>query len=412
MKKFILLFLFCFAAQAHAAVVNVEKSSDGWRLFVDGKPYFIKGVCFSVDRIGTDPGEFTAVDWSKADYNKDGINDVAYQSWVDANRNNIQDENEKTVGDFQLLAELGANTIRLYHHLSNEPEVTKIYARPNHLTHAPNKKLYRELYEKHGIMIMMGDCLGAYTLGSGADWETGTDYRSVRQQKNMIKSVEAMVMAHKDEPYILMWALGNENDYQHLTHTNAKIKPEAYAKFVNEVAKRIHELDPHHPVCLINGQATFFRDNHLLDALPDVDIMGFNDYRRAKFSTLFKEASLYDKPVFLSEFGTGHPPVKIKTGSFIMNEEKQAQMHTEMWLFIENHSAGRKAPGNSIGGFVFSWIDDWWQDGKPRLHNLNPHDPKWHHEWNGLISQGNGNTSPRIRQLRQAYFTYQELWKE
>lgn len=55
---------------------------------------------------------------------------------------------------------------------------------------------------------MVGDLLGAYTIGSSAIWDVGTDYTNKQQRKNMMKSVEDMVMEFKDTPFLLMYALG------------------------------------------------------------------------------------------------------------------------------------------------------------------------------------------------------------
>jgi len=35
-----------------------------------------------------------------------------------------------------------------------------------------------------------------------------------------------------------------------------------------------------------------------------------------------------------------------------------------------------------------------------------------HEEWLGLCSQGDGNLSPFIRQLRTAYFAYKNMWTQ
>ena len=45
----------------------------------------------------------TMRDWMYYDDDNDGINDIAYQTWVDSNKNNVQDKNEPRVGDFQEL---------------------------------------------------------------------------------------------------------------------------------------------------------------------------------------------------------------------------------------------------------------------------------------------------------------------
>ena len=214
MKKYILIFCFLFFLlnNANGAVVKVEKKPDGWQLSVDGEDYFIKGVSYSPSKIGESPDEGNLRDWMMIDDDKDGRIDVAYQSWIDKNRNNKKDSNEPEVGDFQLLKEMGVNTIRIYHHATGNPEIQKIYRHINTYNHPPNKVILKDLYEKYGIQVMMGDFLGAYTIGSGAEWKDGTDYTDLQQRENMLKSVEDMVAEFKEEPFLLMWALGNDNN--------------------------------------------------------------------------------------------------------------------------------------------------------------------------------------------------------
>ena len=57
-------------------------------------------------KIGESPGIATMRDWMYYDDNKNGKNDVAYEVWVDKNKNNLQDKDEKAVGDFQILKEM------------------------------------------------------------------------------------------------------------------------------------------------------------------------------------------------------------------------------------------------------------------------------------------------------------------
>jgi len=401
-----IIFLFgIVTGSAQSAVVKVKKSAEGWQLLVDEKPFVVKGICYTPYRIGESPHDNTARDWMTVDDDGDGRNDFAYQTWVDSNRNNKQDSGEKEVGDFQLLKETGVNVIRVYHHASDNPDLKKINPDSLLLNHAPNKELMRAMHKKYGIWVMMGDLIGAYAVGSGAQWETGTDYRNPVHRDNIIASVEAMVQEFKDEPYILFWALGNENNYPQFTQTNAKENPEVYAKFVNQLARRIHELDPYHPVVLVNGETELI-DVYALYA-PDIDIFGVNSYRLRGFGTMWKEIhDTYDKPVLLTEFGIGKPPV-VKG---IMNESRQAILHRDAWLDIEDHLiGGKKFPNNSIGGFAFQWQDNWWQSGDPWSQNMAEN--KWHFEFNGITAQGDGTQSPFLRQLRGVYFTYQALWK-
>lgn len=413
-KNFFVIFLFAglvinSSPDAFGAQVKVVKSSNGWELLKDGKPFFVKGVCYSgLNEIGKGAHDNTMRDWMIVDDDHDGRIDLAYQTWLDENRNNKQDKNEKPIGDFKLMRDMGVNTIRLYHHASADKEVQAI--NPGNLlySHAPNKKLLRQMYKETGLMVMMGDLLGAYTIGSGASWDEGTDYRDPVERANMMRSVHDMVMEFKDEPYILVWALGNENNLEKFTHTNASRYSVEYARFVNSVVKYIKQIDPNHPVCLVNGETANL--DVYKEYAPDVDIIGFNSYRHWNgFNTLWKEVDVkYDKPVLITEYGTIHPPVDLQTK--VLNEDRQSLIHKDSWEDIAAHKAGGKAPANSLGGFAFVWVDDWWQSFNPWGHDLTA--DEFNFEWHGLLSQGDGKHSPLMRQPREVYYMYKELWKE
>jgi len=385
------IFLFLFN-NLQASEVTVNKNKQGWRMLVDGEPFFIKGVCYNPTIVGESPDNNTMRDWMVVDDDKDGQNDIAFQSWVDKNLNNKRDPKEIDIGDFELLKNCGCNAIRIYHHASDDSVIQSINPGRLLFNHAPNKELLRKLHQKYGIWVAMGDLMGAYTVASGANWEQGTDYTDAVQKQNMKKSIEEMVLTHKDEPYLLLWILGNENNFKDFTKTNASEHPVAYAQFVNEMAILIHKLDPHHPVALCNGETHFI--STYAEHAPDIDIFGINSYRRLGFDDLWIELSeKYDKPVMLTEYGTLDP--KFQKG--LLDENNQAKIHEAAWIDIWEHKAGAKPPGNAIGGFAFRWLDRWIY-GKPDGH--------------GFASQGNGKHSPFLRRLRKTYFTYQNLWNQ
>jgi len=112
----------------------LQYSNKSWQLLVDGKPYIIKGIAYAPAKIGQSPDEGTLDDWMQADYNSNDRIDGPYDSWVDKNKNNRRDEDEGPTGDFRLLWQMGANTIRIYHHASNKP-------------------LLQDLYKNYGIML-------------------------------------------------------------------------------------------------------------------------------------------------------------------------------------------------------------------------------------------------------------------
>ena len=217
----------------------LQYETGDWELRVDNKPYCIKGITYAASKVGESPDDGTLQNWMEQDLNKNGKADGPYDAFVDKNKNNKQDKDEPAVGDFALMKDMGVNTIRLYHH------PMKV-----------NKEALRDLYKNYGIMTIMGDFLGKYTLGSGAQWNPGTDYNNEEHRKNMMDSVLAMVNEHKDEPYVLFWILGNENVYGYAC--NADKDPDAFFKFANEVAKKIKEIDPDHPVAICSAISFFW----------------------------------------------------------------------------------------------------------------------------------------------------------
>jgi len=406
----LVLVLVGYCPETFAAIVKTHKTPHGWELLVNGRPFLIHGMCYFPDTIGESANDNTRRNWEMVDDDHDGRNDFAYQTWVDVNRNNKRTADEKEIGDFELMRQMGVNAIRIYHHVSGDPALQALNLSTSKTLNYPpeaEKKILRELYRKFGIMSAMGDFLGAYTVSTGTTWEAGTDYTDPKQRANMLKSVEDMVRQHKDEPYLLMWILGNENNLSY-PHTNASSQPETYARFVNEAAGMIKKIDKHHhPVAICNGGTQLIE--YYAKYSPQVDIFGLNDYADYGFDELWRKiASVWDRPVMLTEFGTGYPVVK--DGK--LNEDIQAQVHRRSWEDIFAHSAGHKEPGNAIGGFVFEWVDDWWEDGDPWYQNVNPDGSGWNHEYNGICSKGDGSAGSLIRQLRKVYWMYQELWKK
>ena len=373
----------------------VQYENDHWQLLINGEPYVIKGITYAPTKVGQSPDKGTVESWIVQDVNKNGRADGPYDAWVDRNRNNQQDRDEPVVGDFQLMKDMGVNTIRLY----QQPFV-------------PDKEFLRNMYEKYGFHVIMGDFLGKYTFGSGASWYKGTDYADSEHRQNMLKSVKKMVMEFKDEPYLLMWVLGNENNYG--VANNADKNPEDFFKFANEVALLIKSIDKNHPVAICNGD-TLFLDIFAKYA-PDIDIFAANVYRGDYgFGSFWEQVyDAIDKPAFITEFGC---PAYVQHLPRKEAEKAQSDYHEGNWRDIEANMVGEKeGVGNALGGIVFEWLDEWWKNYEPHYHDevsdaIGPFPGGYYfEEWFGIIGQGDGKNSPFLRQLRESYYLYQKIW--
>lgn len=392
-------------------VTIVQFENGHWQLRIDGKPSMVKAVAYSPTQVGKSPHEGYPLDaWQLSDLNGNGKADGPYDSWVDKNGNNRQDPDEKVTGDFQLMKAMGANTIRCYHH-------------------AMDRKLLGALYSKFGIRVIMGDLLGMYATGSGAEWFKGTDYTNPDQREKMKESVRQMVMEYKDEPYVLMWMLGNESNYGEPGDqkkdkvgfgSQAKLQLDAFYAFTNEVAGMIKTIDPNHLVALSNGET--LNIDILSKHCDNIDIFGVNAYRGASgFGRSFWEdaKAFINKPVLLTEYGC---PAYYAGKDSAFAEEKQMEYHQGNWEDIFDNSAGAGC-GNAIGGVVFEFTDEWWKAGPPPKFSASVQETNgdfianlpggWmYEEWLGLTSQGDGSHSPFMRHLRKSYEYYKKVWNE
>jgi beta-glucuronidase len=260
-------------------------------------------------------------------------------------------------------------------------------------------------------MVMMGDFFGMYGVGSGAGYEKGTDYSNADHRRNMLASVTDMVITFKDEPYVLMWVLGNESEYS--LGCNVKENPKAYYQFVNEAAKLIHQLDPTRPVAISNGTTEHLK--LISKYAPEVDIFMINAYWGSRgFGNLWKNVKRYlDRPVVIGEYGC---PAYHEGQSQEIAETEQAYYLRGCWEDVMANTAGSKY-GNALGVVVYQWMDEWWLSGKePAIHNTDsrasgPFPDGWgHSEWFGICGQGDGKNSPFLREIRKSYYTLQELW--
>ena len=387
-------------------VQMVQYGDGSWKMFAGGEPYFIYGMNYAPVRVGVKPWEWN---WMWSDENTNGVVD-SFEVWVDANRNNRQDDNEPVTSDYDLMKKMGVNTIKFY---VTDAELPGL-----------NILLLRKMYKESGIRAVVGNFLGAYCNGSGANWDLGTDYTNRKQRDNMKASVSNLVMKLRSEPWVLAWVLGNENNMEmsgdvNATRTNGSQYPDTFSKFLNEVAMMIHELDPNHPVGignLLTGLVEYYGKN-----APAIDFIGINSYlgEEGFGATWQKVKQTMNRPAVITEYGcdsyyTGKGP----------DEEMQSKYALGNWDDIVYNSAGHPGAGNSIGGFLFEWLDEWWKDSLNYFEDPVDHqtqravfpmpfpDSFAQEEWFGIMGQGSGMNSPFQRVPKKAYFDLQKVWTQ
>jgi hypothetical protein len=145
-----------------------------------------------------------------------------------------------------------------------------------------------QMAEANGLTVLVGLDVVAGRLG--------LDYSDDDQVKKQEERIIKDVMRYKDHPSVLMWALGNELE---LNYSNPDLWPA-----INQLAKRIHEVDPNHPIATIllpEGKSVRGVARHC----PEVDIVGFNTFAALYYlpDRVRQFWWLWDGPYFVSEYG-------------------------------------------------------------------------------------------------------------
>jgi len=321
-----------------------------------------------------------------------------------------QDADELVEKDGELMHRMGVNMVRFY-------EVGKDIKQ--------TKKLIHQLYTRYKIHSAIGHHLGF--------WERYLDYADPQFQKKIESEVLEMVRNLKNEPGISFWILGNENNrcfdnelrkwsspklnkignsYEH-----SEKKAEIYYKFVNQLAKKIHQLDKR-PVAL--GNADLFFLHKAKDIIPDIDVLAITVYRGDSFGNFFKQAEKIGKPFFFSEFGCDAYNSSLNR----KDEENQALFLKNQWAEIKKNFGLQ----GCLGGFVFEWTDEWWKHNQWDRSNYRVHNPEasWangayyfdaatgknmNEEWWGIVALQKQEHGLDKRIPRKAYYELQEIWK-
>jgi beta-galactosidase/beta-glucuronidase len=171
MKKYIyFLFLIIASSQlfSQANAVSLSKDENGDHLMVNQKNFIINGMNWDYFPINTN---YSYSLWKQSD--------ATVKKALDS--------------EMALLQNMGVNTIRVY-------------------TGIPPKWI-KYIYENYGIYTVLNHTFGRYGLTLNGSWAPNTDYSDARVKKLLLKEVQDMAVEYKDTPGLLMYLLGNENNY-------------------------------------------------------------------------------------------------------------------------------------------------------------------------------------------------------
>jgi hypothetical protein len=392
MKKniFLLTFWFCtFTLHSQLNKVIIEQSDSGFRLKVNEKDFMINGMNWAYDPIGTN-------------YN--------YSLWKQS------DDVIKAALDSEmsLLKNMGVNTIRQY-------------------TGVPGKWI-TYIYEKYGIYTMLNYPFGRYGLTINGTWVPNTDYANQATQKILLKETKALAEEYKNIPGVLLFLLGNENNYGlfwdgaetediPMQDRKSTIRAKTMYKLFNDAVVEMKKTDNSHPIAICNGDLLFL--DIIADECKDVDVLGTNMYRGVSFGDAFQKVKeKLNKPMLFSEFGAD----AFNAIDNAEDQKSQAYYLVNNWKEIYENASGLGKAGNSLGGFTFQFSDGWWKFGQTKNLDIHDSNASWsnggyqsdyrlgennmNEEWFGICAKGPVNARGLYDLYpRAAYYALKEAHK-
>lgn len=392
MRNIITTLALCLVAavlQAQADRVSVVSNSSGTKLVVNGEDFMINGMNWDYFPIGTN---FSYSLWNQPD-------DVI-RAALDA--------------EMKLLQNMGVNVVRQY-------------------TGIPAKWI-TYIYKNYGIYTMLNHSFGRYGLTLGGNWYPNTEYADQRVKDLLLSEVTKLAEDYKNTPGLLMYLLGNENNYGlfwegaetediPIEDRKSTTRARAMYKLFNQAAVIMKGVDRSHPVAMCNGDLLFLEI--IAEECKDVDIFGTNMYRGISFGDAFERVRReYGKPIMFTEFGADAYNVLDNAE----DQESQAYYMVGNWKEIYENAAGLGKANNSIGGFTFQFSDGWWKFGQTKNLEVHDNNASWsnggydrdheegennmNEEWFGICAKGPTNERGLYTLYpRAAYYALKEAHK-
>ncbi|MFT4605932.1 MAG: hypothetical protein ACI9W4_002677 [Rhodothermales bacterium] len=370
----------------HVEAVQVVSSETGFRLQVDGRDFIVNGMNWDYFPRGTN---YAFVPWEQPD-------DV------------IEEALER---EMSLLQTAGVNAIRQY-----------VGIPPRWVEY---------IWREYGIYTILNHPLGRYGVTIDGAWVDPTDYSDSRAQEQLVNEVREMVEQFEETPGVLMWLLGNENNYG-LVWSSAETealpegeRDETRARWLYKTfglaTQAIKKIDTLRPVAMANGDLQYM--DLIAEEVPDLDIMGSNVYRGISFGDFFSAAKAgLGLPMLFTEFGAD---------AYNAREQREDQLNQArflkgQWQEIYAEADGMGGTGISLGGLTFQWSDGWWkfrQEVNLDVQDINaswpnaaynydfvPGGNNMNEEWWGVMAKGPTDERKQFELIpRAAYYTLMQV---
>ncbi|MDT0390927.1 discoidin domain-containing protein [Streptomyces dubilierae] len=203
----------------------------------------------------------------------------------------------------------------------------------------------------NGLKVVNGFWLqpgGGPGSGGCVNYVTDTAYKNT-----MLTEFTQWVEAYRNHPATLMWNVGNESvlGLQNC-YSGAELEAQrnAYTGFVNDVAKKIHSIDPDHPVTSTDawtGAWPYYQRN-----APDLDLYSMNSYGDVCGVREDWEQGGYTKPYLITEGGPAGEWEVPDDANGVPDEPtdvQKAEGYTKAWDCVTGHR------GVALGATLFHY---------------------------------------------------------
>jgi hypothetical protein len=234
------------------------------------------------------------------------------------------------------------------------------------------------IFEHYHIYTAINPFLGRYGATIDGVWIAHIDYGDPRQRRALLGEVVEVVDTYRGTPGVLLWILGNENNYGlHWTSpveavpgkedvARARVLYTLYGEAIAAIKARDAR-----PVAIANGDLQYVE--LIKEHCRGLDILGTNVYRGASARDLYQVVrDRLGIPVMYTEFGADAFDARRGREDALA----QAEYLRSQWRELYENAYGQGA-GTAIGGMVFQWADGWWKHGQTDYLEVHDTSASW-----------------------------------